>query len=140
MTSVRVGKGSEDCAMAGMLSGLLQANIAQSPVKEAIFRALNTVVAIHIEDIDVSLTLDFCSGRLTVSEGIVKPPKITIRTESGYVMDLSNLTIRFGLPYFFDEQGKQALKNMLGKKVQMSTMPWNLLDVIRLTRVMSVQD
>ena len=55
-------------------------------------------------------------------------------------MDLSNLTIRFGLPYFFDEQGKQALKNMMDKKVQMSTMPWNVLDVIRLTRVMSVQD
>lgn len=140
MASVRVGEGSEDCAMAGILSNLLQANIEQSPVKEAIFRALHTVVAIHIEDIDVSLTLDFCSGRLTVSEGIVKPPKITIRTESGYVMDLSNLTIRFGLPYFFDEQGKQALKNMMEKKVQMSMMPWNLLDVIRLTRVMSVQD
>jgi hypothetical protein len=140
MTSVQVAKGSEDCAMAGMLSNLLEANIAKNPVKKAIFGALNTVVGIHVEDIEVSLTLDFRHGRLTVSEGIVKPPKITIRTESGYVLDLSNVSIRFGLPNFFDEQGMQVLRNVKEGKIKMFTWPWNLLDLIRLTRVMSVQD
>lgn len=140
MAYVRIARGSEDCAMAGMLSNLLETNIVQSPVKEAIFRALNTVVAIHIEDIDVSLTMDFQNGRLTLYEGVVKPPKITIRTESGYVLDLSNIHMRFGLPNFFDDHGKQVFRNMMDGKIKMSTMPWNLLDVVRLTRVMSVQD
>jgi len=140
MGMVQVARGSEDCAMAEMLSNLLQANLLKSPVKQAIFRALHAVVGLHIEDIEVSLTLDFRGGRLTIHEGIVKPPQITIRTESGYVLDLSNLSVRFGLPYFFDEQGRQALRNMREGKVKMFAMPWQLLNVIRLTRVMSVQD
>jgi len=140
MAYVRIAKGSEDCAMAGMLSNLLETNILQCPVKESIFRALNTVVAIHIEDIEVSITMDFRYGRLVLHEGVVKPPKITIRTEPGYVLDLSNMRMRFGLPNFFDDQGKEIMKNMMDGKIRMFTMPWNLMDIVRLTRVMSVQD
>jgi len=126
--------------MAGMLANLLGANVEKSPTKLAIFRALRTVVGIHIEDIDVSITLEFLGGRLILHEGIVKPPQITVRTESGYVMDLSSVSIRFGLPYFFDETGREILKNVKGGKIRMIAMPWSLLDVVRLTRVMSVQD
>lgn len=139
MASVTIAKGSEECAMAGMLCNLLEQNIAQDPVKEAIFRALNTVVAIHVEDIDVSITLEFDGGGLTIHEGVVRRPSITIRTDSAYVLDLSNITVRFGLPNFFDEKGKEIMRYMLDRKIKMFTMPWNVLDVIRLTRVMSVQ-
>ena len=140
MGLVQVAKGSEECAMAEILSNLLQANLVKSPVKQAIFRALDAVVGIHIEDIEVSLTLDFRAGRLTIHEGIVKPPQITIRTESGYVLDLSNISVRFGLPYFFNDQGKEVLRNIREGKIKMFAMPWQLLNVVRLTRVMSVQD
>jgi hypothetical protein len=140
MARVQVAKGSEGCAMAEMLGGLLRSNIEKSPAKASIFRALNTVVGIHIEDIDISLTLEFLGGRLILHEGIAKPPRITIRAESGTVMDLSNVSIRFGLPFFFDETGREILKNVRNGKIRMIAMPWSLLDVIRLTRVMSVQD
>ena len=140
MGIVEIAKGSEDSAMAGMLGNLLQQNIAQSPVKEAIFRAMKTVVVLHIEDIDMALTMDFRNGHLVLYDGAVLPPKIKICTESAYVMDLSGVSIRFGLPYLFDEKGKEVLKTMRAGKLKMSVMPWNLLDVIRLTRVMSVQD
>jgi len=55
-------------------------------------------------------------------------------------MGLSSVSIRFGLPYFFDETGREILKNVRDGKIRMLAMPWSLLDVIRLTRVMSVQD
>jgi len=126
--------------MAEMLGGLLRSNIEQNHTKAAIFKALNTVVGIYIEDIDVSITLEFLGGRLILHEGIVKPPRITVRTESGTVMGLSSVSIRFGLPYFFDETGREILKNVRDGKIRMLAMPWSLLDVIRLTRVMSVQD
>lgn len=126
--------------MAEMLGGLLRANIERSPVKAAIFRALSTVVGIHIEDIDVAITLEFVGGVLVIHEGIAKPPDITIRTESTTVMDLNTITIRFGLPYLFDETGRKILQNVREGKIRMAAMPWSLLDVIRLTRVMSVQD
>jgi len=125
--------------MAEMMGGLLRANIERSPAKAAIFRALHTVVGIHIEDIEVSITLEFLGGNLLIHEGIARPPHITIRTESGTVMDLSTVAIRFGLPYLFDENGRKILENVRNGKIRMFAMPWNLLDVIRLTRVMSIQ-
>ncbi len=126
--------------MAEMLGGLIRANIEKSPVKAAIFRAIHGVVGIHIEDIEVSITLEFLGGTLVIHEGIAKPPDITIRTESGTVMDLSTVSIRFGLPYFFDENGRKILENVRNGRIRMSAMPWRLLDLIRLTRVMSIQD
>jgi len=137
---IRIARGSEGCAMAEMLGSLLRANIEKSPTKAAIFRALHTVVGIHIEDIDVSITLEFVGGRLVIHEGISRRPQITIRTESGTVMDLSTVSIRFGLPYLFDESGRSILQNLRNGKIKMVAMPWSLLDVIRLTRVMSIQD
>ena len=56
------------------------------------------------------------------------------------MLDLSNMSIRFGLPNFFDDKGKEILKNMWAGKVKMITAPWNVLDVIRLTRVMSINE
>jgi len=140
MEKITIAAGSEDNAMAGMLGNLLTQNISQSKIKEAIFDAMNTVVAIHIEDIEVSLTLDFKYGRLTIHNGIARRPKISVKTDSAYVLDLSNMSIRFGLPNFFDDKGKEILKNMWAGKVKMITAPWNVLDVIRLTRVMSINE
>jgi len=140
MEKIKVAPGSEQNAMAEMLSNLLAQNIAQSRVREAIFNAMDTVVAINIEDIDVSLTLDFKYGELTIYDGVAKRPKITLNTESGYVLDMSNISIRFGLPNFLDEKGKEIFKNMMGGKVKLIAAPWNLLDVIRLTRIMSINE
>ncbi len=140
MARITVARGSEENAMAEMLSNLLAQNVAQSKVKEAILEAMHTVVAIHIEDIDVSLTLDFHWGDLTIHSGIVKPPKIIVKTDSAYVLDLSNMSVRFGLPNFFDEKGKEILRNIWSRKVKLLAAPWHLLDVVRLTRVMSINE
>ena len=140
MGVIEIAKGSEDSAMAGMLGNLLEENIAHSPVKETLFRAMRTVVVLHIEDIGLSLTMEFRNGHLVLYDGAVLPPKITIRTESAHVMELSGVSIRFGLPYLLDEKGKEILKIMWAGKLKMSVMPWNILDVIRLTRIMSIQD
>jgi len=140
MERVRIARGSEGCVMAEMLAGVLRANIEKSATKAAIFRALKTVVALYIQDIDLAMTLEFLGGRLILHEGIAKRPRITIRTESGTVMALSSLSIRFGVPYLLDDTGREILKNVRDGKVRMMAMPWSLLDVLRLTRVMSVQD
>lgn len=126
--------------MAEMLAGVLRANIENNRTKAAIFKALRTVVGLHIEDIDLAITLEFLGGRLLLHEGIVKRPRITIRAESGTVMGMSSLSIRFGLPYLLDDTGLEILQNVREGKIRMIAMPWSLLDVLRLTRVMSVQD
>ena len=83
---------------------------------------------------------EFLGGRLVLHEGIVSKPSISVRTDSGHVMDLSNLSIRFGLPNLFDETGRKILEDVRKGRIRLFAMPWSLLDIIRLTRVMSVQD
>ncbi len=140
MGSIQIAEGSESCAMAGMLGNVLEENIKHNPKKKAIFRAMNTVVVIHVVDIDLAITLDFSYGHLTVYEGIEMTPQVMIKTESAYVLELSNVPMRFGLPNLLSSQGKEMIKLGLSGKLKMSVMPWNLLDVLRLTQVMSVQE
>jgi hypothetical protein len=140
MEKITIAPGSEENAMAEMLSTLLAQNIAQSRIREAIFDTMNTVVALYIPDIDVQLTLDFHYGKLTICNGIAKKPKITVRTDSAYVLDLCNISFCFGLPNFFDKKGKEVLKNITSGKIKLLAAPWNFLDVVRLTRVMSVNE
>ncbi len=140
MERILIAPGSEDNAMADMLSNLLRQNIAQSTIKEAIFNAMKTTVAVHIEDIDVALTLDFDYGTLTIYSGTPKRARIRIYTASAYVLDLSNISIRFGLPCFFDDKGRAILQNVWKGNIKIVALPWDLLDVIRLTRIMSINE
>ena len=138
MASIQIANGSESCAMAGMLANLLEENIKGNPRKKAILRAMNTVVAIKIVDIDLAITLDFNYGNLTFYEGIESTPQILIETESAHVLELSNIPMRFGLPNLFSAQGKEMLKLSITRKLKMTAMPWQMLNVLRLTQVMSI--
>jgi len=138
MASIQIADGSESCAMAGMLANLLEENIKGNPKKKAILRAMNTVVGIKITDIDLAITLDFNYGNLTLYEGIEITPQVMIETESAHMLELSNIPMRFGLPNLLSPQGKDMLKLGLTGKLKMTAMPWHMLNVLRLTQIMSI--
>ena len=138
MASIQIAKGSESCAMAGMLANLLEENLKGNPRKKAALRAMNTVVVIKIVDIDLAITLDFNYGNLTLFEGIESTPHVLIETESAHVMELSNIPMRFGMPNLLSTQGKDMVLLGLKGKLKMKTRPWHLLNVLRLTQVMAI--
>ena len=60
------------------------------------------------------ITLAFHRGKLTVHNGRVGVPDMEIMAkESMTLIELSNLNIKFGLPYYFDEQGRGVIKNLM---------------------------
>src|ERR1700716_124072 len=83
----------EPSAFAGMLGGLIEANVLASPAKRKDFDALTARVGIWVTDIDEGVTLVFAAGRLTVYNGLESARTITIRAEAETVMSMSNLKI-----------------------------------------------
>jgi hypothetical protein len=130
----------EPIAFAGMLGGLIEANVKANPDKRKDFDTLAARVGIWVTDIEEGVTLVFDAGRLTVYNGLEPRRTITIRADAETVMSLSNLKIGlFGLPVYYDEVGRGvALKLMMGKLRIDGLLP-NVATLNRVTRVFSVQ-
>jgi len=131
---------SEPSAFAGMLGGLIEANVVADPDKRKDFDALAARVGIWVTDIDEGVTLVFDAGRLTVYNGLEPNRTLTIRAEAETVMSLSNLKIGlFGVPVYFDEVGRGVALKLMRGKLRIDGLLTNIATLNRVTRVFSVQ-
>ncbi len=101
--SIELAPGAEENGLATMLADLVRQNLAAKPHKRADFDALHGLVAIVADDADVALTLSFSagsSGGLTIHDGIVGIPDVTIRGPADTIIALSNMPLwgKLGLP------------------------------------------
>ena len=144
---VELAPGAEENGLALMLCGLLRQNLESKPHKKADFAALHGDVAIVADDADVALTMCFeRGGKLTIHDGIVGIPDITIRGPSDAIMALSNMPLAtpLGLPIPDprDRESVRSVRTVLGAmtqgKLHVYGMAFHLPLVMRLTRVMSV--
>jgi hypothetical protein len=98
---VQLAPGADENGLANMLAGLIRQNMTAKPHKQADFAGLDGTIAIVAEDADVALTLKFDRGRtLTIHDGIVGIPDVTIRGSSDVIIALSNMPMAtpLGLP------------------------------------------
>jgi hypothetical protein len=129
----------EPSAFAGMLGGLIEANVTANPDKRKDFDSLVARVGIWVTDIDEGVTLVFDAGKLTVYNGLQPRRTITIRAEAETVMSLSNLKIGpFGLPVYYDEVGRGVALKLMRGKLRIDGMLTNVATLNRVTRVFSV--
>jgi hypothetical protein len=131
---------SEPSAFAGMLGGLIQANVLARPEKKKDFDSLVARVGIWVTDIEEGVTLVFDAGKLTVYNGLEPRRTITIRAEADTVMSLSNLKIGpLGMPVYYDEVGRGIAVKLLRGSLRIDGMLPNIATVNRVTRIFSVQ-
>ena len=144
---VQLAPGAEDNGLAMMLRDLVKQNIEAKPHKKGDFDALSGNIAIVADDADVALTMRFeAGGKLTIHDGIVGIPDVTIRGPSDAVLALSNMPLatRLGLPIPNprDTESVKAVKLVMGAmregKLHMYGMAFHLPMMMRLTKVMSV--
>jgi hypothetical protein len=130
----------EPSAFAGMLGGLIEANVRAHPDKKKDFDALVARVGIWVTDIDEGVTLVFEAGRLTVHNGLEPQRTITIRADAETVMSLSNLKIGpLGLPVYYDEVGRGVALKLLRRRLRIDRLLTNIATLNRVTRIFSVQ-
>ncbi len=151
MTSdVTLAPGADENGLATMLAELVRQNLEAKPHKKIDFDALGVLggrVAIVADDAGVALTLCFEPGaRLTIHDGIVGIPDVTIRGPSDAIMALSNMPLatRLGLPIPSprDHEAVRSVRTVLGAmrqgKLHVYGIAFHLPLVMKLTRVMSV--
>ncbi|HSQ63391.1 MAG TPA: SCP2 sterol-binding domain-containing protein [Polyangiaceae bacterium] len=146
MTQIALAPGAEDNGLAVMVADLLRQNLESKPHKVRDMKAISGRIAIVADDAEVSMTLRFDRGNLTVYDGIVGIPDVSVRASSDVILALSNLplTRRFALPVpgLRDREGKKALADVLGAmrsgamKVHGGALHASMM--LHLTRVMSV--
>jgi len=148
--AVALAPGADQNGLATMLADLVRQNLEAKPHKTADFFALAGSVAriaIVAVDVDVALTLSFePGGKLTVHDGIVGIPDVTVRGPSEAIMALSNLPLAtpLGLPIprRGDHEAARAVGTVLRAIRQSKLHTYGLLFhpilVARLTRVMSI--
>ncbi len=144
---VSLAPGAEDNGLATMLADLVRQNLAAKPHKKGDFAALGGSVSIVAEDADVALTMRFQrGGKLTIHDGIVGIPDVTIRGPSEAILALSNMPLatRLGLPIPNprDPESVRSLRTVFGAmrhgQLHVYGMGFHLPLVMKLTRVMSV--
>jgi hypothetical protein len=146
-TDVQLAPGAEENGLATMLADLVRQNLEAKPRKKADFRALDGRVCIVAEDADVALTMCFeRGGRLTIHDGVVGIPDVTIRGSSEVILALSNMPLAtpLGLPIPDprDREAVSTVRTVMGAmrdgKLVVYGMVLHLPIVMRLTKVMSI--
>jgi hypothetical protein len=144
---VKLAPGAEENGLAMMLADLVRQNLEAKPHKQGDFEALRGSVAIVADDADVALTMRFeRGGKLTIHDGIVGIPDVTIRGPSDAVLALSNMPLatRLGLPipHPRDHEAVKTVRLVMGAmregKLHVYGMAFHLPLVMKLTRVMSI--
>jgi hypothetical protein len=75
---IDLAPGAEDNPVALELAAVIRTNLAENPKKQADFRALRGSVLMVAQDRGESLTLRFDLGRLTIHDGAVGVPSLTM--------------------------------------------------------------
>lgn len=135
---IELAGGAEDTGLAIMLRDLLVQNLEQNPHKISDFVKLNLPIGLHVTDVEIKLTLDFSGGSLTIVNGVTGNEGLEISADSGTIMNLSNQRIRWGLPYYFDETGKEIMAAMKSGRLKVKRMLRYFPALLRFSRVMSV--
>ena len=135
---VNLAAGAEEIGLAVMLQDLMTQNIAQHPQKLPDFKKLQIPIGLVVSDVEIELTLEFAGGTLTIHPGVKNQPGLHITADSATIMSLSNQRIKWGLPYYFDETGKEILAAIKNGRLKVKGMIKHFASLIRFSRVMSV--
>lgn len=138
MAYIEISPEVEDGGMATMIADIIKGNMLEKPMRENDFNALNGTIYMNAEDAEVDMTLAFDKGNLTVYNGKVGKPHIGITTDSITMLDLANITIKFGLPWYLDATGRAVVGKLLTGKLKIKGLITHPIKLTRFTRLMSV--
>jgi len=89
-------------------------------------------------DIDITVTLAFKGGELTIYNGIVGKADLKIIADHDAILGLSLINIFMGLPNYLDRTGRDILKKLLLGNLKIKGMLKHPLQLIHLTKIFSV--
>ena len=138
MADTIVDNRAEEVPFSYVITDLLSSNLEQKPEKMKTFQSMYGVVALNLPDIEAAITLIFAGGRVRIEPGIVGKPDLIINSSSEKIISLNAISIKFGLPYYFDEAGMNVLKQLASGELKINGMFTHPILLTKLTKIMSV--
>jgi hypothetical protein len=137
---IDIDAGAEQNGLAHMVAGLILQNLQEHPSKRADFARLRGRIAIVAEDAGVAMTLAFEGNMVTVWDGIVGLPHLTVRARSEDIvqMSLMELTPRLGLPNPFGPAAREIFQKAQAGQVRVYGALLHIPMLLRLSRLLSV--
>lgn len=137
---VEIDASAEQNGLAQMVAGLILQNVQEHPSKRADFARLRGRVAIVAEDAGVAMTLAFAGNMVTVSDGIVGVPAVTVRARSEDIVQLSlvELIPLVGLPNPLGHAAREIFQKSQAGHVRVYGALLHIPMLLRLTRLLSV--
>lgn len=135
---ITVDRGAEENGLANMVADLLRANVESSAHKKAVFSRMKGSVGLFATDADVKVTLVFDRGRCVVHDGILEGTAVTVTADSDSILELSNVRLVGGLPFYFDKPGRAVASKVLGREIRIRGLLRHPVTLTRLGVVLSV--
>jgi hypothetical protein len=135
---ILLDNGARDVGLAEMMFNLIRQNLEQKPQRLSSFRALHSDIVIIARDIDITITLAFKGGELTIYNGIIGKADLKIIADHDAILEISLINICMGLPNYFDKTGRNILKKLLLGNLKIEGMLKNPFQLIHLTKIFSV--
>ena len=135
---ILLDEGAKDVGLADMLYHLIRQNLEQKPHKRRSVQALKSNVVVVASDIEITITLAFRSGKLTIYNGIVGEADLKIVTDHDVILQLSLINIWMGLPNYFDRNGRDILKKLLLGNLKIEDLLKHPIQLTHLTKVLAV--
>lgn len=138
--AIQLAPRAEDNGFAVMLAQLIRQNVDDRPEKKRALARMFGRVALVVSDLGLAVTLLFERGRLTIFDGIVGIPDVTVRAPSEWHtrMSLVELEPRFGLPDPRGAVAREVFEASRRGEVKVYGALSSPTLVLRLTQVMSV--
>jgi hypothetical protein len=134
---IKLAPGAEGAPMALLLSQMMGENLDR-PEKLKDFNSLGATVHIHVKDVGTEVTMVFDRGSLTFHGDKPARPDISIETDSETLLDLANVSIKFGLPYYFDKVGLGILKKLAKRELKIRGMFTHPIALVKVSKIMSI--
>jgi hypothetical protein len=120
-----------------MLGGLIEANLAAHPDREALLRKRATF-AIVSPDVDVAVSIRLYRGTVTIRNGVVGHPDVTVRANSDDLIGLSSVPLRWGLPDMRTKEGREVNRKLLKGRLKVKGLAAHPGMLARLNKLMAV--
>lgn len=136
---IELDTAAEGNGLAQLVSSLILQNLQENPAKRQDFARLRGTVAIVAEDAEVAMTLCFEGNMLTVYDGILGVPDVTVRARGEDIVQMSLLPLtRLGLPDLRGEVGRDILHKSQTGQVRVYGGMLHIPLLLRFTRLLSV--
>lgn len=131
---------AQDVGLAAMLADLIRQSVEQNPRKRVDFERLHTVVHLHVRDAEVTVTLVFADGTLTLHGGAHGASKIRIAADAEAVLALCMVKLVRGVPHPLHHHNRRLIRMIARGEIHIEGIPRSPLQLLRFTRLVSVRD